>query len=56
MVGLCFLIFRVFDAVKTGPVGWLDKNIHGAFGVMIDDIAAGLLTAIVIIGGLLWMS
>ena len=55
IVGLCFITFRIFDAVKIGPVGWLDKNIHGAWGVMIDDIAAGFLAAIVIFGGfLLW--
>ena len=51
----CFAMFRLFDAVKIGPVGWLDKNIHGALGVMLDDVAAGLLTAIVVLGGLIWM-
>ena len=50
----CFILFRLFDAVKMGPVGWLDKNIDGALGVMIDDVAAGLMTAIVVLGGLLW--
>jgi phosphatidylglycerophosphatase A len=51
----CFIAFRMFDAVKIGPVGWLDRNINGALGVMMDDIAAGLLAAITVFGGLLWM-
>lgn len=55
MVGLCFLAFRLFDAIKIGPVGWLDKNLNGAWGVMVDDIAAGLMAAITILGALLWM-
>lgn len=38
-----FLLFRVFDIAKPGPVGWLDRNATGGFGIMIDDIAAGLL-------------
>ena len=52
---LCFIVFRIFDAIKIGPVGWLDKNINGALGVMIDDIAAGLIATITVIGYLLWM-
>jgi phosphatidylglycerophosphatase A len=52
----CFVLFRILDAVKEGPVGWCDKNINGALGVMIDDIVAGLMTTIIIIGLLLWMN
>lgn len=52
---LSFVFFRLFDAVKIGPVGWLDKNINGAWGVMIDDIAAGLMAAITVLGLLIWM-
>ena len=51
----CFVAFRLFDAVKIGPVGWLDRNIHGALGVMLDDIAAGFMATIVVLGGLLWI-
>jgi len=51
----CFVLFRIFDAVKIGPVGWLDKNIHGALGVMIDDVAAGLMATVVMLGYLIWM-
>ncbi len=51
----CFVLFRVFDAVKIGPVGWLDKNINGALGVMSDDVAAGLMATICMLGYLVWM-
>lgn len=54
-IALCFLAFRLFDAIKIGPVGWLDRNVGGAFGVMIDDVAAGLLAAITVIGAMLWI-
>jgi phosphatidylglycerophosphatase A len=52
----CVILFRVFDAIKIGPVGWFDKNINGAWGVMLDDIVAGLLAAILVLGYLLWMN
>lgn len=39
---LAFILFRLFDIFKPWPISWLDKNIKGAFGVMIDDILAGL--------------
>ena len=45
---LSFLFFRVFDIVKKGPVGWADRNIKGATGIMVDDIVAGVLAAIVV--------
>ena len=38
-----FALFRVFDIVKRGPVGWADKRFKGGFGVMFDDVLAGLL-------------
>lgn len=40
---LAFVLFRLFDIVKRGPVGWADKRFSGGFGVMIDDVLAGLL-------------
>lgn len=39
-----FLLFRLFDIVKPWPIGWLDKRVSGGFGVMIDDIVAGIFT------------
>ncbi len=47
-VVLAFLLFRLLDITKPGPVGWADRQ-HGAFGVMADDIIAGLLVAAVLL-------
>ena len=38
-----FLLFRVFDMVKPWPISWLDRKVHGGFGIMIDDVVAGLM-------------
>jgi phosphatidylglycerophosphatase A len=39
-----FLLFRIFDITKLGPVGWADRQ-HGAFGIMADDVIAGIIAA-----------
>ena len=44
---LGFILFRFFDITKIGTVKYIEK-IPGAIGVMSDDIAAGLMSAIVI--------
>ena len=41
----CF--FRLFDIWKPGPVGWADRR-KGPTGVMLDDVIAGLLAAVVV--------
>ena len=40
-----FLLFRLFDIWKPGPVGWADRR-EGALGVMLDDVIAGVFAAI----------
>lgn len=40
-----FVLFRLFDIRKPGPVGWADRK-HGAFGIMTDDLIAGVMAAI----------
>ena len=39
-----FILFRFFDAVKPWPISWIDKNIHGGFGIMFDDVVAGVIS------------
>jgi phosphatidylglycerophosphatase A len=39
---LGFLLFRFFDILKPWPISYLDKHVHGGFGIMIDDVLAGL--------------
>jgi phosphatidylglycerophosphatase A len=50
---VAFAIFRVFDAVKVGPMAWADQNFkgfgpRGGFGILLDDFAAALCTLLVI--------
>ena len=37
-----FLLFRFFDILKPWPIKWLDAKVHGGFGIMIDDVLAGV--------------
>ncbi|MEP0174947.1 MAG: phosphatidylglycerophosphatase A [Paraglaciecola sp.] len=39
---LGFILFRIFDILKPWPISYLDKNAHGGFGIMIDDVLAGI--------------
>ena len=39
---LGFILFRLFDIFKPWPISYLDKHCHGGFGIMIDDIVAGI--------------
>ncbi len=43
-----FILFRFFDVSKLGPVGWADRQ-HGAFGIMADDVIAGVIAASLLI-------
>lgn len=43
---LGFALFRFFDIVKMGPVKWADTKLKNAWGVMLDDVFAGLAAAI----------
>ena len=42
-----FLLFRLLDIWKPGPIGWADRNVKGAFGVMLDDLIAAALTLLI---------
>lgn len=44
---LAFLLFRFFDIVKPWPIRYLDQHIPGGFGIMIDDVLAGIYAGIV---------
>jgi phosphatidylglycerophosphatase A len=43
-----FVLFRLFDVTKLGPVGWADRQ-HGAFGIMADDVIAGIIAGLVLV-------
>ena len=36
-----FFLFRLFDIWKPSTIGWIDKNLQGGLGVMLDDTLAG---------------
>jgi len=42
-----FILFRVFDILKPGPVKWAEK-LDGGLGIMADDLVAAVLSALVI--------
>lgn len=37
-----FVLFRLFDMLKPWPISLADKKLHGGFGIMIDDVLAGI--------------
>ncbi|WP_298431975.1 phosphatidylglycerophosphatase A [uncultured Jannaschia sp.] len=43
-----FVLFRLFDIWKPGPVGWMDRR-SDAWGVMLDDAVAGVMAAVGVI-------
>ncbi|OYZ17399.1 MAG: hypothetical protein B7Y39_15355 [Bdellovibrio sp. 28-41-41] len=43
-----FILFRFFDILKPFPIGWLDRKIGGGLGVMLDDVAAGVITNVIL--------
>ncbi|MBW2541877.1 MAG: phosphatidylglycerophosphatase A [Deltaproteobacteria bacterium] len=45
-LGAGFLLFRLFDIWKPGPVAWAERRFEGGAGVMLDDVAAGALAAL----------
>lgn len=43
-----FLLFRLFDIWKPWPIRWFDRHVTGGWGIMVDDIVAGIFAAIVL--------
>ncbi len=48
-----FVLFRIFDIFKPWPIRWLDRQVHGGFGIMLDDLVAGVF-ALLVLQGLLY--
>lgn len=46
-IAVGFLLFRVFDILKPWPISFIDKKISGGFGIMLDDILAGVFALII---------
>jgi len=41
-----FLLFRFFDILKPWPINYIDRNIKGGLGTVLDDVAAGIMANI----------
>jgi phosphatidylglycerophosphatase A len=44
---LGFILFRLFDIVKPWPISFVDKKVAGGFGIMIDDVLAGIFALVI---------
>ncbi|WP_426415964.1 phosphatidylglycerophosphatase A family protein [Aestuariirhabdus sp. LZHN29] len=42
-----FALFRLFDILKPWPIRWLDRRVGGGFGIMVDDLLAGVFAWVV---------
>ena len=43
-----FVLFRFFDILKPWPIKWLDQHVHGGFGIILDDVVAGIFAALLL--------
>lgn len=43
-----FVLFRLFDIWKPWPIRWLEKKARGGLGVMLDDLVAGIMVAVIL--------
>ena len=46
---IMFILFRIFDISKPFPVSYYDKNFKNSFGVIMDDVCAGLYVVAVLV-------
>ena len=46
---ICFILFRFFDIVKPFPVSFFDKNFKNSFGVIMDDVVAGIYVVLTLV-------
>jgi phosphatidylglycerophosphatase A len=53
-VVLGFILFRFFDILKPWPIKVADRRVRGGFGIMLDDVLAGVLANVVLVLILRW--
>ena len=46
---IMFILFRIFDLAKPYPVSYYDKNFKNSFGVIMDDVCAGLYVVAILV-------
>jgi len=47
---LGFILFRFFDILKPWPIKWIDRQVHGGLGIMLDDVLAGVFAGGLLLG------
>ena len=48
-IALIFFIFRIFDIFKIFPANYIDKNFKNGYGVILDDVIAGIYTILTLV-------
>ena len=46
---IMFVLFRIFDIAKPYPVNYYDKNFKNSFGIIMDDVCAGLYVVAILV-------
>jgi len=46
--GAAFVLFRLFDILKPPPAGWVDRHLPGGWGILLDDVVAGVFTRLLL--------
>ncbi len=49
LYAISFFLFRFFDILKPFPIGYFDKNYKNSFGILFDDVLAGVYTLVVLL-------
>ena len=49
LYAISFFLFRFFDILKPFPIGYFDKNYKNSFGILFDDVLAGVYSLIVLL-------
>ncbi len=55
-IACAFLLFRLLDILKPWPINWADKKVEGGLGIMLDDVLAGIMAALIIQAALVLMN
>ena len=43
-----FILFRIMDILKPYPIRWIDQNVPGGYGIVLDDVLAGVYANIIL--------
>ena len=49
-----FILFRIFDILKPWPIKWIDQQVHGGLGIMLDDVLAAVFAGGVLLLAVQW--